>query len=97
MSIKKLIKNHYESEINKVGVPDSPFKIEQKENRALGFVLSFALTAVSILFLAFGFPDKPSPLAEQITDFSRKYELEKVFLNSLENIKTSYNQIFKEE
>jgi hypothetical protein len=97
INIDKLIKNHYKSEIDEIYIPAPPFEIEKKENGILGFVLSFALTAGSILFIFTGINSEPSLLAEKVAVFSEYYEIDNVIDNSFKNIKKAYDEIFKEE
>ena len=97
MSIKKLIKDYYVSELERIEWPEPPFNIEKGENKVLGFVLSFALSAVSILFIITGVYAEPSRLSETVAVFSEKNKLDKAIYNSLLSYKTGWNLISKEE
>ena len=98
IKIKRILKNYYRWEMKKIKVPESPFSDEEaKENRTLSFILSFALTVLSVFTIISGINSKPSALAEDIAVFSEHYEIDKVILNGIDYIKTVYTQIFKEE
>jgi hypothetical protein len=98
--VKKLLKAYYRGEMVKIDIPQSPIEaVVRKKNRIAGVILSFALIAACLLFMASGFETTvvTSPLARQIAVFSKNYEWDKALLNGMDYLKTGYNLRYRED
>lgn len=98
--VKKIIKNYYHGEIEKIDIPESPFPPAiKKHNWLVGMAFSVLLTVGCLIFLLAGFTIrfKPSPLAKQIAIFSKNIDLDKALLEGIDYLRSKYNLRTMEE